>query len=337
MSLAALFALTARGAAAAALPHVTVITDSVGGSLLWEPGAHAILGDGFTLDVEAEVCRKLASPSCENAPESALDTIDRLGPALGDTVVLDVGYNDTPDSFAAGIDPVMTALVANGVRHVIWVTLVEHRPDWAELNAELVAATGRWPELQLADWNAVALRHDEWFLDEAHMNSYGAQALATFLHPFLVVACGAACVPPTAFCGLARTVNGFDYVQATGLGCAAARTIAAAIERNDRGLWACSRNVGGQIELTCVRNDERIELLERSPVPATVGPAGVVTLANWSFRLHGRTIEARQNRLGWVSLGPPPWCIPDVPREVLLALQLKAVTADGGCFITSNT
>jgi hypothetical protein len=333
-SLAALILLPGAGHADANLPHVTVITDSVGAVLQWDGESNTILSQGFDVDLEPLTCRKLASPGCTYLPPppSALDTIDELGTGLGKTVVIDVGYNDTPETFGAGIDPVMQALVGFGVEHVIWVTLVERLSEWADSNAELVAAAQRWPQLTIADWNAVALPHPEWFADDAHIGSSGGRALAAFLHPFLVWACGAACAPPTAYCGLARTVNGFDYVQATGLGCAAARVITVAIERNDRGPWTCARNVDGVIELTCTHTAQKIELLERSPVPAKVEPGGVVTLSNWSFRLHGAVLQGRQDALGWLSLGRAPWCIPDIPREALLALPLKSVTPDGGCF-----
>jgi hypothetical protein len=194
-----------------------------------------------------------------------------------------------------------------------------------------VAAAARWPQLTLADWNAVALPHPEWFVDDAHMGSLGGRALATFLHPFLLKACGAACAPPPpVFCGLARTVNGFDYVRASGVTCPSALGITVSVERNARGPWACSRSVGGGIELRCTFGTEEIDLLERSPVPARAS-AGVVTLANWSFRLRRGTLLGR-NAKPWRSFGRAPWCIPDLPREVLLALKLKAVTPDGGCF-----
>ncbi|HTR32670.1 MAG TPA: hypothetical protein VMH47_02220 [Gaiellaceae bacterium] len=134
------------------------------------------------------------------------------------------------------------------------------------------------------------------------------------------------------WCGLARTVNGFDYVDAAGLSCAAARTLTGAIERGDRGGWDCSRSVHGDVELTCRDGAKTIELLERSPVPAEKRRDGVVTLANWSFRLAARVIEARRGTRTWFSLGPPPWCVPAVPREVLLALPLRSLTPDGGCF-----
>jgi len=115
-------------------------------------------------------------------------------------------------------------------------------------------------------------------------------------------------------------VNGFDYVQATNLGCTRALALTPAIERGDRGAWDCSRSVGGQVELTCRDGRERIDLLERSPVPAR-RRGDTVTLANLTFRLgHG------------VLAGRGPWCVPDVPREVLTSLRLRPLTPDGGCF-----
>ena len=63
-----------------------------------------------------------------SGPPSALDAIRDLGPALGQVAVVDVGYNDTPSGFAAGIDRVMRALVDAGVDQVVWITLRERRP-----------------------------------------------------------------------------------------------------------------------------------------------------------------------------------------------------------------
>jgi hypothetical protein len=328
----ALLAL-AGSAHAATKPRVTVITDSVGDVLLWDGFANQILSQGFDLDVEPVICRRLATPGCQYdpPPPSALDTIEALGSKLGKLVVIDVGYNDSPQEIADGIDPVMRALVANGVGHVIWPTYVERIPAWHASNVALIAAAKRWPQLVVADWNTVAIAHDEWFVDAAHMKSDGGRALAGFLHAFLVYACGGGCAPPPpVFCGLARTVNGFDYVRATGVGCPAALGITVSIERNVRGPWQCARRVGGDVELACTFGTEDIDLLERSPVAPRVRN-GMVTLANWSFRLEGAFLQAR-NRTTWRSLGHAPWCIPDAPQEVLVALRLRPVTPDAGCF-----
>jgi hypothetical protein len=321
---------TAGGASTG--PRVTVITDSVGGVLLWDGEANQILGQGFDLVVDPVVCRKLVKPGCESADPplpSALDTVNQLGPTLGKIVVIDTGYNDTTAELAEGIDPLMRALLANGVEHVIWVDYVERLAVWANHNAVLAAAAEHWPQMIVADWNAVALPHNEWFVDAAHIDTTGGRALATFLHPFLVSACGSACVP--VYCGLARTANGFDYVQATSLACDAARATVVAIERGQPGTWTCSRNTDTAVELTCIGGDSRIELLERSPVAATRA-GNVVSLANWTFRMRGRSMQGRGVSGRWLTLGRAPWCIPDVPREVLLAFRLKPLTRNGGCF-----
>lgn len=312
---------------------MTVIADSVGGALLWEPGANQILRNGFDVDVQAVVCRKLVKPGCgayDPPPPSALDTIEALGTRLGPTLVIATGYNDTTAELAEAIDPIMRAALARGVQRVIWVDYVEHLTLWANHNAVLSDAAKRWPELTIADWNAVALGHDEWFQDDAHMNSTGAQALARFVHVFLQYTCGAVCDAPSEYCGLARTVNGFDYVRSTGIACPAALGSVVSFERGVRGDWVCARNVDTVVELTCSKGDEKIELLERSPVPAR-REGETVTLSNWRFRLRDGVLQGTGG-LRWVSFGRGPWCVPDVPREALVAFGLRPLTPSGGCF-----
>jgi hypothetical protein len=134
------------------------------------------------------------------------------------------------------------------------------------------------------------------------------------------------------FCGLARTVNGFDLVDARGLSCRRALVVVARVERGVRGDWACSRAVHAVFELRCLLGAAEVRVLERSPVvPRRSG--GIVRLRNWSFRVAGAELLAREGRRGWISLGRAPWCIPtDGPQEVLLALHLAPMTPHGGCF-----
>jgi hypothetical protein len=332
LSLALLTLFGGAAHAATTPPRVTAITDSVGGILLWDHEAHTILGSGLDLDVEPLICRKLATPGCGGAaPPSALDTASSLGPRLGRIVIVDVGYNDTTPELAAGIDPLMRVLVGNGVEHVIWVNYVEHLEVWAASNRVLAAAAARWPQLVLADWNSVALTQPGWFVDEAHLDPVGGRNLASFLRPLVLAACATACRQLHSYCGLVRTRSGFDYVRQDGLGCAAARATIASVERGIRGDWACARRVDGTVELRCTSYGRTIDVLERSPAPA-VRRNGVVVLSNWSFRLRGAVLQGREDTLGWISLGRAPWCVPDVPREALLALRLKPRTPNGGCF-----
>lgn len=337
-------ALASAGATQAAPPRVTFIADSVADVLLFNPGPFQTLAQGLDLQVLAQPCRKLVDPGCpaENSdhPPSALDTIEQVGTQLGPEVAIEVGYNDFYDSYAAGLDRVMNALVAAGVQHVVWVTLVETEGTWAQINELIRAAPSRWPQVTVADWAPVAAGKSSWFVDDAHMNYEGAVAFAEFLHPYLIAACGAPCAPPPPppppaprFCGLARTVNGFDPVRVVkGVSCPRARTAVVGIEHGRPGPWACSRAVHADYELDCRTSGAELQTLERSPV-AAVRRGGVVTLANWSFRLRRTELQGRTGVGRWRTLiARAPYCVPAAPREALVALRLRAKTPHGGCF-----
>lgn len=172
-------------------PRVTMISDSVGATFLWHPDARAYLAEGIDFRLEALACRRLAVPGCNAngvTPPSALDTIRTLGAELGPVVVIDVGYNDPPDEYAAGFDTVVQALVDARVKRIIWVTLNEHEDVWAENNAVTRDAPGRWSQLLVADWAPLAAEHPDWFADPAHLNGDGAQGFARFLRPILLTA-----------------------------------------------------------------------------------------------------------------------------------------------------
>jgi hypothetical protein len=180
-------------------PRVTLISDSVAEALLWHPDAREYLADGLDLRIEGWACRKLITPGCfaygGNAP-STLDTIRTLGSELGPVAVVDVGYNDSPDEYAAGFDQVMQALVDAHVQRVIWVTLSEHEDPWVQSNAVIRAGPTRWPQLAVADWGPVADGHPDWFVDLAHLNGDGLNGFARVLRPIVLGAlsdCGRAC------------------------------------------------------------------------------------------------------------------------------------------------
>jgi hypothetical protein len=84
-------------------------------------------------------------------------------------------------------------------------------------------------------------------------------------------------------------------------------------------------------ELDCRRDRSELQVLERTPVHASLDD-GVVQLANWSFRLHAGRLQGREPPARWLDLGGAPFCEPAVPREVLVALRLRPLTPSGGCF-----
>lgn len=330
------FAPTATVADSNAPPpnHVTMIADSVGGVLFWATGPREQLAQDIDLDLQVKTCRKLTVPGCpaygDDAPESALETVRRLGSSLGRTVVVDVGYNDLYYTYAEGLDDVMAALVAAGVERVTWVTLEETYGMWKVINDVIRAAPRRWPQLTVADWAAVSAGKP-WFVDGVHMNYEGAVAFAAFLRPYMLGACGPPCTAPR-FCGLARSPQGFDPVSAVGeISCNEALAAVGAIKRGEPGEWGCSQ-VGTGPELDCWRGAVKVRVHDRAPV-APVRRGGVVTLANWSFRVWRDVLQGRRDERRWIALGRPPFCVPVAPREVLVALRLRPLRADGNCFV----
>ena len=108
-----------------------------------------------------------------------------LGHALGDVLIVDVGYNESASGYREGIDRVMRAARAQGASGVVWVLLRETRDIYRETNAVIRSAQKRWPELLVADWNAYS-RGKPWFSsDGLHMGVTGADALAAFLRPYV--------------------------------------------------------------------------------------------------------------------------------------------------------
>lgn len=162
----------------------------------------------------------------------------------------------------------------------------------------------------------------------------GAKALQ-FTAVAAAALCAAACGSGShraAFCGLERTVNGFDPVEVVrGVACPQALALVAAIERGARGDWECSRAMHAVFELDCRRAGSELEVLERTPVRASLR-GGSVQLANWSFHLRAGRMQGREPPGRWLDLGGPPFCEPAVPREALVALRLRPLTPSGGCF-----
>ena len=174
-------------------PAAAVIGDSVAATISVVPQAQTVLERGLRLRLYLDVCRRLVQTSCThdgNSPPPALAVIRSLGRSIPPILVIDVGYNDDADVYAAGIGQVMHAALGEGVRSVVWLTLRE-RGDYASVyaasNAAIRRAARRWPQLHLADWNR-ASAGKPWFADDVHPNDQGAVALARFMHAAILAA-----------------------------------------------------------------------------------------------------------------------------------------------------
>ena len=190
-------------AARQAEPRVTFFGDSVAGSLAYVPQAREILGDGLDLRLELAPCRRVASLSCPymgTRPPSVLDVVQASAPAdLGDIAVVDVGYNETSLYYGSAMATVVQALSARGVDHVVWVELRKQTANYREIDDTIEAQARRFPQVQVADWDAASKGHDDWFNDDGlHLKAAGAVGMALFVRPFIFAACGTACQPATA-------------------------------------------------------------------------------------------------------------------------------------------
>jgi hypothetical protein len=202
LAIVALLLTTGTSAAATtAAPRVTMVADSVGGVLFWDRDAREELGRGMDFRIDVKTCRRLVAEGCVydgERPPSALDAIRALGSALGSVAVIDVGYNDAPAGYGAALDRVMRALLDQGVQRVVWVTLRERRPSWAEINDEIREGAKRWPQITVGEWDRESTGHDDWFADGIHMNADGGAGFARFVHPLVVDACTTSCAPGDA-------------------------------------------------------------------------------------------------------------------------------------------
>ena len=173
---------------------VTFVGDSVPASIMYSSRAKSILAQGLRTRLDLRVCRRLASASCSyqgSAPTSALQSVQSLGRALGDVLIVDVGYNESASGYREGIDRVMRAARAQGAGGVVWVLLRETRDIYRQTNTVIRAAQKRWPQLLVADWNSYS-RGKPWFSsDGLHMSVTGADALAAFLRPYVLRAAAA--------------------------------------------------------------------------------------------------------------------------------------------------
>ena len=167
-------------------PHVTVIGDSVLTAVEWNSTPLSLLEQGLDVQLEIGVCRTLEGISCPyeggNVP-TLLDVVNRLGPALGPTVLVEVGYNDPANEFAQRVEDSIDALLAAGVEHILWVNMREWQQQYIGMNQVLVAAAARHPQLTIVDWEGLSHDHYSWFQgDGIHLVYDGAVAMAGLLN-----------------------------------------------------------------------------------------------------------------------------------------------------------
>ncbi len=181
--------------------RVTIFGDSAATAMAYDPEAKRILGRGIDLRLEVAACRRLASESCPYdgvRPPNVVERAQALGRELGSVVVVVVGYNDYEGAYAGDMEEALGVFRKAGVEHVVWATLREGRPSWAQMNGDILRASKRHPEMSVLDWNAHAQANPAWLQpDGIHLTPEGARGMATLVSSSLVQL-GVAPKPPVA-------------------------------------------------------------------------------------------------------------------------------------------
>jgi len=170
------------------LQHVTIFGDSVAAALNWDTTARDVLEQDNRVTFDLAPCRRLWTPGCllSTPPPSMLQDVVKMGRRVGPTVVALVGYNDDPSTFAEGLGRTLKALRHDGVQHVLWLTLRQVYPVYAQTNAAIRAAAKKRPWMKVVDWNSYSQGHSTWFAsDGIHLSSEGAVQFAVYLHQTL--------------------------------------------------------------------------------------------------------------------------------------------------------
>jgi hypothetical protein len=188
---ASLLAATVADAGQKRPLRVTFVGDSVPASLEYVGSARSVLRRGMSVTLDLAVCRRLVAASCAfrgTAPTTAVQAVRSYGRALGDVVIVDVGYNEDGRGYDAGIDTLMRAALAQGAKRVVWATLREAEGVYHPANVAIAKAAGRWPQLVVADWNSYS-SGKPWFREDGlHLSPAGAAGLAGFLRGYVLEA-----------------------------------------------------------------------------------------------------------------------------------------------------
>jgi Putative Ig domain len=211
--LAALCVGTAAQGRDAGVTRVTIFGDSAATAMAYDPDARRILGRGIDLKLEMAACRRVGDTSCPYdgvRPPNVIERATELGRGLGPVVVVIVGYNDYESGYGENIAAALDVFRKAGVERVLWATLRAGRESYANMNEAILAASRRFPQLTVVDWNARVTGHADWLQpDGIHLTPEGARGMAAMVNESLAglgIASKAAQAPPSRMLAIASRV-----------------------------------------------------------------------------------------------------------------------------------
>ena len=191
-----------------------VIGDSAMSALRWVPGAdNAVIGFEHTLDLES--CRRIFLASCRGregrSPTNVYEALLEHGRKYK-IVVVATGYNEGSSTMAASFQNVVQRARELGYKRIVWYTLrsdvdyvapgsVANHITFAQSNQIVFdqLATGAYPDVVLADWNAYTAQKQDWFVtDGVHYRQIGAWGAADYLTRKMAFLEGRRCPMPTS-------------------------------------------------------------------------------------------------------------------------------------------
>ena len=171
---------------------------------------------GFDHTLALASCRRRVAASCRNydgfVPATVLEVLV-ADAGRHSTLVVATGYNDSDHAFAGEFEQIVGAARSLGYERIVWLTLrssgvTYQSPDdagYAEVfdrvNATLagLVASGRHPDVVIADWARYARDRPEWFApDGIHLRRTGTYAASDYLSRKMAFLDGRACPRPSA-------------------------------------------------------------------------------------------------------------------------------------------
>jgi len=149
------------------------------------PGPVTAVGDSILLDVQPELTALVPGVGVDGLVSRQFQAgigvvqADRSSGTLGRVLVVELGTNGAISP--SDVDAMVQA--AAGVARVVFVNVCVPRAWTAPDNLVLADGVARHRDVAvLADWNALATPHPEWFTaDQVHLNPAGAAALAILI------------------------------------------------------------------------------------------------------------------------------------------------------------
>jgi len=151
------------------------------------------MAKGYDVRFDLQVCRRLTTAGCPFAgriPASALAVVQ--AGSHPDVLVVDVGYNDDPAVYGGNMAQLVRVAQGLGVKQIVWVNLRETQTGYRQINSEIRAEARRFPNVQVADWNAWSTGKPWFRSDGLHLTDAGADGLALMLRVYIVSAAQAA-------------------------------------------------------------------------------------------------------------------------------------------------